>query len=282
MTSDRDTIAIIGLGLIGGSIARDLVSRGVRIAGYDTDPATLEMAWEEGIVRERVDASFSQLDGARIVILAVPVSATSGVLTNAAKYLSGATLVTDVGSTKRSAIAAAQSLGLGERYVGSHPMAGDHRFGWYAARKGLFVGATTYLCPTASTVPEALELAQELWTLLGARPVVIDAETHDERVAFTSHLPHAVSAAVALALANAKYAREDLGPGGRDMLRIAASSPELWTAIMEDNSDAVRRALRALGIELKKVARALETRDASALHEILRAARAWTIGAGES
>jgi prephenate dehydrogenase len=275
MTSDRDTVAIIGLGLIGGSIARDLVSRGVRVAGYDVHAPTLEQAWDEGIVRERLDPSLSNLDGAKIVILAVPVSAAPSVLETAAKHLSETSLVTDVGSTKRRVIAAAESLSLGERFVGSHPMAGDHRSGWYSARKGLFQGATSYLCPTRSTSQEALALARELWTLLGGRPVVIDADDHDARVAFASHLPHAVSAALALALSRAKIDLETLGPGGRDMLRIAASSPDIWTAILSENSDKVLATLAALRSELQGLEKALSEPDARSLHALLSAAQEW-------
>lgn len=275
MKPDRDVVAIVGLGLIGGSIARDLVSRGVRVAGYDVDSETLDRACAEGIVRDRLDASLAKLDGARIVILAVPVSATPSVLSTASRHLADAALVTDVGSTKRRALAAASDAGLGDRFVGSHPMAGGDRSGWYAARKGLFEGATTYLCPTKSTSEESLALARELWTLLGARPEVIDADVHDRRVAFTSHMPHAVAAAIALALSRAKARNEDLGPGGRDMLRIAASSPEMWTAVLMDNGDAVQSALSALGIELQRFTDALARRDRRALAELFSAAKAW-------
>jgi prephenate dehydrogenase len=205
------------------------------------------------------------------------VSATADVLKGASRHLVRAALVTDVGSTKRGALAAATALGLGECFVGSHPMAGDHRSGWAAARRGLFADATTYICPTDRTRPESLALARELWTSLGARTEVIDADVHDKRVAFTSHLPHAVSAALALALSKAKCDVSELGPGGRDVVRIAASSPDMWAAIMVDNADAVLTALAALQAELGDFERVVVTRDARALHALFSAARAWTV-----
>jgi prephenate dehydrogenase len=275
MTPDRDTVGVVGLGLIGGSIARDLAARGTPVAGYDADTAALDAACAEGIVR-RLESDLAGLEGCSIVIVAVPVSATVEVLTATARHMARADLVTDVGSTKRSAVGAATSLGLGERFVGSHPMAGGHRGGWSASRTGLFAGATTYLCPTESTASDALHRAKELWTSLGARPRVLDAHDHDRRVAFTSHMPHAVSAALALALSNAKCPLGDLGPGGRDMLRIAGSSPELWTGIIRDNADAVRDALAALRSELDAVSGALDAQNEQALRGLLTAAQKWT------
>jgi prephenate dehydrogenase len=282
MTSERETVAIIGLGLIGGSIARDLAAQGMRIAGYDTDPAALDQACEDGIVEDRLEPSLAGVEGADTVILAVPVSATRSVLRVASQRLTGPRLVTDVGSTKRNAVASAAEFGLGEHFVGSHPMAGGHRSGWRAAGTGLFRGARTYLCPTPSTGAEALSRATALWSSLGAHTEVIDAGAHDERVAFTSHLPHAVSSALAVALAKANCKPDDLGPGGRDMLRIAASSPELWTAIMMDNTDAVRDALAAFGAELERLSETLGTGDRSALQSQLSDAQVWLMDNSKS
>jgi prephenate dehydrogenase len=277
--SERDTVAVVGLGLIGGSIARDLAARGVRVAGFDADTAALDAAYADGIIADRLERSLAGLAGATTVILAVPVSATPEVLQAAAKHLGNATLVTDVGSTKRSALAAAISLGLGRSFVGSHPMAGDHRSGWSASRTGLFSGAPTYLCATPSTRAEALVRARELWMSLGARPVVIDADAHDERVAFTSHMPHALSAALALALSRAKIGGDGVGPGGRDMLRIAGSSPDMWTAILADNADEILSAVAALRVELERFEQALSQHDARSLHGLFSEAQAWTLKA---
>src|SRR2546428_4763746 len=241
MTLDGQTAAVLGLGLIGGSVARDLAALGVRVFGYDVDAATLDAARAEGIVAECLDASLAGLEDAGIVLIAIPVSATHGVLAAAARQVGRESLVMDVGSTKRTAIAAAASLGIAERFVGSHPMTGDHRSGWSASRRGLFEGATVYLCPTKDTRSDARELAQELWTALGARVEWIDADVHDSRVAFTSHLPHTAAAAIALALSRAGVRPSELGPGGRDVLRIAASSADTWTPIATDNADAILR-----------------------------------------
>lgn len=276
MTPDRDTVAILGLGLIGGSLARDLAGRGARVMGYDADAATLDAACEEGIVRYRLAASLSGVSRAQVVIVAVPLSATQQLLAAIAKQPSSARLVMDVASTKRTVIAAAESLGIGDRFVGSHPMAGDHRSGWSASRLGLFASAKVYLCPAESTRPESLERAQEIWTAVGALPRVITADAHDSLVAFASHLPHVASAAIAAALAQEGVRLSDLGPGGKDVVRIAASSPEMWTGIVLENAEPILRAIASLEKQLAAFADALTARDTQGLHELFIAGREWT------
>lgn len=275
MTIDQHSVAIVGLGLIGGSLAKDLAALHVPIIGYDADVATLDAACMEGIVQERLDGSLAGLERATIIVIAVPVSATLGVLTTARAHLAWASLIMDAGSTKRSAIAAAQSLGISERFVGSHPMAGDHRSGWSAARARLFEGATVYLCPAKDAAGGPLALARELWNALGAHTELIDAGEHDQRVALTSHLPQAASAALALTLSSAGVSLRELGPGGRDALRIAGSSPEMWTAIVMDNADAILEAMSDFEGQLGHFKVALETLDHQRLHDFFRASRNW-------
>lgn len=270
-----ETVAILGLGLVGGSIARDLSALGYHVLAYDRDAATLDAACAAGVVDERLDASFTRLGGAEIVIIAVPVSSLRDVLAAARLYVANARLIMDVGSTKRSAIAAAESVGLGDRFVGSHPMAGGHRSGWPASRRGLFAGGTVYLCPTKTTRGDSLELACQIWSRLEANPHEIDAETHDRRVAYASHLPQAASTALALTLAEAGVTRQELGPGGHDVTRLAGSSVEMWTAIALDNSDALVPAVTALESRLAQLRRAIERSDREALRDLFGASRAW-------
>ncbi len=276
MTLDGQRVAVVGLGLIGGSIAHDLAALGARVAGYDCDAATLDAAVEQGIVRDRLDASLAGLGDANIVVLAVPLTALERVMTSASNHVGRAALVTDVASTKRTAVAAATQLGVAWQFVGSHPMAGDHRSGWPSARAGLFAGAQVYLCPTLETERDSVELARHFWAALGARTTVTDAEAHDHLVALTSHLPHVASAAIALALSQSKVPVSELGTGGRDVLRIAASPPDLWTGITMANADAILEALGSLRTELNAFTQALESRDSRALRELFEAAHEWT------
>jgi prephenate dehydrogenase len=244
-------VGVVGLGLIGGSLARTLAARGVHVIGYDREPSFLEAAVAEGIVHEPLDATLAGLERVDVVVLATPVAATVALLERLGDRLTGPSLVMDVASTKRRIVAAAEAAGLGPRYVGAHPLTGSHRSGWGASRAGMFDEARVFLCPTPSTRPETLRLAESFWRLLRAGVEVLDAEQHDEQMAWRSHLPQAVSTALALTLQQANVPRSALGPGGRDMTRLAGGEPSLWTGIMDDNAPAILEALAAMEEELR-------------------------------
>ncbi|MEX2153070.1 MAG: prephenate dehydrogenase [Gemmatimonadaceae bacterium] len=273
------TAGVIGLGLIGGSVARDLAALGVRVVAYDRDPATMESACAEGVVAEPLGTSLTGLSDAEVVIVAVPVSALRDVL-RAAPPLPLARLITDAGSTKRSAIMTAEALGIGERFVGSHPMAGDHRSGWAASRRGLFNGAKVYLCRTRQSCEDAVTGAHDLWRALGGSPEEIAPDAHDRLLAYASHLPHAVSAALALTLESAGVTRAALGAGGRDATRLAGGSVEMWTAIARDNADDLLPCLVALEAHLQRLRAALERGDEASLRDLFRTARSWSFRDG--
>jgi prephenate dehydrogenase len=274
MEDDFKSAAIVGLGLMGGSLARDLAERGVFVRAYDADPHHLQSALRAGFVTEPLDATLSGVCDADIVIVAVPVDAATDVLRRIAPHAGNAKLITDVGSTKSRIVELAAALGLGARFVGSHPLAGDHRSGWDASRTGLFSDARVYICPT-SGAGAVVELAANFWRRLGASPTVLSAEDHDRQLAWTSHLPHMVSTALALALARTGVERGDLGPGGRDVTRLAGGSPDVWTAIARDNAAALDAALAATEREIAGVRRALSRADATELRERFATARAW-------
>jgi len=272
---DEGPCAILGLGLIGGSIARDLAVRNVRVFGFDTDTQTLSAARRARVISRVVDESLEQLREARMVILAVPVDAAADMLTRAAPFLGNATLITDVGSTKGAIVARAQALGLGAKFVGSHPLAGDHRSGWAASRRALFMRAKVFVCPTRTSLPATIKLAHAFWRSLGALPVDLTAKTHDVELAYTSHLPHLLSAALARTLSRANHPRSALGAGGRDATRLASSSPEMWSAIVAANGPNLTRALDAYLKELRQLRKAASSGDAAAIHELFTATTAW-------
>jgi prephenate dehydrogenase len=274
MEDDFRSAAIVGLGLIGGSLARDLAERGIFVRGYDADSNHLQSALRAGFVAQPLDATLRGVCDADVVIVAVPVDAATDVLRQIAPYAANAKLITDVGSTKSRIVQLAAALGLAARFVGSHPLAGDHRSGWDASRTGLFSDARVFICPP-SEAGAVVELAASFWRRLGARPTVLSAEDHDRQLAWTSHLPHMVSTALALALARTGVERGDLGPGGRDVTRLAGGSPDVWTAIARDNAVALDAALAATEREIAGVRRALSRADATELRERFATARAW-------
>jgi prephenate dehydrogenase len=272
--------AVIGLGLIGGSVARELSVRGIRVLGYDRDKASVQAALRDGGIHVGLNPELEGIDTVDVVVVAVPVAAAPGVLQTALPHLKRVRLITDVGSTKRTIGNAAETLGIGERFVGSHPLAGDHCSGWSASRLGLFDGARVSLCPTADTSERALDLAREFWEALGARPGTIDAAEHDRRLAWTSHLPQTVSTALALALAGTGIQRDELGPGGRDMTRLAGSSPGMWTDIALDNAAELGNALSSLEQCCQQLRAALAAQDRASVQGFFAAGQHWNQGGG--
>jgi prephenate dehydrogenase len=193
-----------------------------------------------------------------------------------ARFADRLRLVTDVGSTKRVIVSAAENSPVAPRFVGAHPFAGDHRSGFAASRFDLFEKEIVYICQTSSSTPDSVALAQWLWTSLGAHPLKIDAVEHDELLAWTSHLPHMVSIALASSLASAGIARRQLGRGGRDMVRLAAGSPDVWTAISMDNAESIENALRGFEKQIVDLRKLLKSGDADPIRERLSKARQWT------
>ncbi|HYW06792.1 MAG TPA: prephenate dehydrogenase/arogenate dehydrogenase family protein [Longimicrobium sp.] len=269
------TAAVVGLGLIGGSVARALAAGGARVLGWDRDPAAVRDAMAEGVVHGALAEGSDGIESAELVVIAVPVDAAGELLARLAPRLGGALLVTDVGSTKASVVRAAEAAGIGDRFVGSHPLAGDHRSGWGASREELFRGARVFLSPTTTATDAALRHAEALWRELGAATELIDAGEHDRRLAATSHLPQLVATALAAVLAGRGAGREELGPGGRDMTRLAGSSPEMWTAIASDNAEPLAAAVAELEHRLREIRAALDANDRPAVRRFLEDGKRW-------
>jgi Prephenate dehydrogenase len=274
-----ERVAIVGLGLMGGSLARALAERDVRVLGYDSAPDSLDAAEGEGIVHERLGAQLTGIESADVVIFALPVDATMSLLPRLAPRLAGVHLVMDVASTKRSIVGAASSVGLGERYVGAHPLTGSHRSGWRASRANLFDDARVFLCPTPDTTAESLRLAESFWRALRSGVEVLDAAVHDEQMSWRSHLPQVLSTTLALTLRDAGVQRSALGPGGRDMTRLAGSSPALWMSIVQDNTASLVNSLSAMERQLRNFREALERANGDATRKSLTDARDWFDGA---
>ena len=276
------TIAIVGLGLMGGSLARATAARGARVLGYDRDTEHLEQATRAGAVHAALGRDLAGLEEADVVVLALPIDATCLAMPTLARRATRAQLLLDLASTKHSVVTCAESAGLGERFVGAHPLTGSHRSGFSAGRESLFEGARVFLCPTSTTSSAALQLAEQFWRLLGARTEALDARVHDKEMAWCSHLPHIVSSALADTLCEAGIPRAALGPGGRDMTRLAGSSTPVWSAIAADNAEAIVSALSAYEARLRAFREAIASRDHAATRSMLEAGREWFDGAPEA
>src|SRR5438132_2592570 len=283
------TLGLIGLGAIGGSIARQVKQpgrgggNGIAVVGWSPEPAERALAAQQGALD---DAPARATDVARLadlLILAAPPSANLAQLAALIPHLKPGSLVTDVGSVKRGIVARAERLGIAQRFAGSHPLAGTHRHGFEAARADLFRGAVVYVTPCRNGGDAAREIAHFWEDALEAEPVVLDAAQHDAQVAATSHVPQVIASLLGDFLARHAPPGSTFGTGAADTTRLAASEPALWTEILLMNRDEILPALRVLEESLGTVERALEVGDAGALSAWLERAAAWRrrIGGGE-
>ena len=285
MTAPFERVAVVGLGLLGGSVAGAARARGLakRVVGVSRSRETAGAAVAAGLADEGTADLAAGLAAAELVVLCTPVFAMAETLRRAAPALAAGALVTDVGSVKRPLVETLPGLlPPGAHYVGAHPMAGSHHTGLRHARADLFEGAVCVLTPGAATPPAVLARVRGFWDGLGARTVLRDAAEHDAEVAWVSHLPHAVAFAYAASLAGAPASAFALrGSGFRDFTRIAASDPELWADILATNAKALAGPLAATASALGALARAIEAGDVESLHRMLASAREALAAANE-
>ena len=270
-----ERVAVLGLGLLGGSVALAAKQRGVaaRVVGATRRADVLEEALRRGAIDEAGDFE-SAARGADLVVLGMPIFAMGEVTRRIAPVLDEGALVTDVGSVKAAlADTLPGLLPRGVHYVGAHPMAGSHHRGMEHARADLFEGASCVVMETAE--PAARERVAGFWRALGARVVLRDPAVHDAEVAWVSHVPHVLAFAFANAFEQAPAGALELqGAGFRDFTRIAHSDPGLWGDILTGNRKAIAAPLQALGRALASLSGALEADDAEAVEKIIAAARA--------
>ena len=268
-------LGIIGLGAIGGSLARQGKLAGLpRVSGWSPEPSERALAVQQGALDDAPPRASDVARAADLLVLAAPPAANLEQLDALRPHLKPGALVTDVGSVKRAIVARAEHIGLAARFAGSHPLAGTHRHGFEASRADLFRGAVVYVTPCNGGADAAREIAHFWQDVLSAEPVLLDAERHDAQLAATSHVPQVVASLLGDFLASHAPRGSTFGPGAMDTTRLAASDPELWTEILLMNRDEILPALRALEESLGTVERALEVGDAAAL-------RAWLIRAAE-
>jgi prephenate dehydrogenase len=255
------TLGIVGVGLIGGSIGMAARRAGWRVAGVDT-PETLDRAVQLGAIDS--PASLEAVGGGDLVVLAAPVSAVPGLL---GRLGPTDALVTDVGSTKAGIVRSAVRAGV-RRFVGGHPMAGSQLAGVAHASPDLFRGARYLLTPTGDTLPEAYaQVTQFVRDDLGAVPTAVDPERHDRLVAALSHLPHLL--AVALLQVAAGISPDALsfaGPSFRDLTRVGAANPALWSDILAANAGAVHEVLEAFTDAMRRLETDIDDPPATERH----------------
>ncbi len=271
-------MAVVGVGLIGGSLALAARKAGLveTVMGVDADPSHREMAVATGMV-DRVAAEVTgDLAHADVVVLAVPVTSIAALLPEVARRVKDACLITDVGSVKGPILAAGDAAFPDGRFVAGHPVAGRERSGPAAARPDLFEEANWIVTPSDRTNSHAVERISALWRAVGSTVVSMDAAWHDEVFATVSHLPHLVAYALMDAVLGMARGEERLrfSAGGlRDFTRVAASHPAMWRDIFLMNRDQILRVLAAYRDALAGLEAAIRDGDGDAVTARLARAR---------
>ena len=273
------SLGFIGLGLIGGSIAKSLRKAlpHVRITAYNRSRESLVLAMQDGTVDhacDKVDASFSDCD---VIFLCMPVSRNIELLPVLKEIVRPGCIITDVGSVKSGIQTEASRLGMEGCFIGGHPMAGSEKTGYGSSSTLLLENAYYIITPTDKTSPERISFMKDLVAKTGAIPIVLNPEKHDRATASISHLPHVI----AYSLVN--FVREADGDDGimralaaggfKDITRIASSSPDMWESICLENKEQLLHAIEKYRETLDSAYNAIEKGDGAFLHEFFSAAK---------
>lgn len=267
-------VAILGVGLLGGSVALSLkrVRPRVRLVGLARSPEKHQQLQRLGIVDEIADSVSEAAQGCDVVVVAAPVDRIAALVVESAAASPGHCLITDVGSTKGGIVAALAAEPMATaKFVAAHPIAGSEKSGPEFASADLFDGKWIVLTPAEQTDRQLLEKAERFWQLTGGNTREMSPGEHDAHLAAISHVPHLVSALVAK-MAHPE-ARPLVGSGWTDMTRIAAGDPTMWTAICRENRQAIRQELQRFCGELEHLRQLLDQQDDQALKSWLAEAQ---------
>lgn len=275
----ESTIAFIGLGLIGGSIARRIKRAwpNCRIMAYMRTRSKLELAKQEGVIDVILDGITEELSQCDMIFLCTPVEYNEQYLAAIRPFLKESALITDVGSTKKNIHDAVAKLQLEAHFVGGHPMAGSEKTGYENSTDYLLENAYYVITPTPKSSEENIERLRQIALLTGAIPLRLEAEAHDYAVAAISHLPHIIASS----LVNLVHHEDgengimkQIAAGGfKDITRIASSSPVMWEQICMSNADNLTLLLQQYIQMLQEVQKQLQARNTSSIHEMFAASR---------
>lgn len=263
----EETVAVVGVGLIGGSLAAALRQRRVcrTVIGVGRDATRLEQARRLELIDEISTDVAEVAHRADVIVFCTPVDRVAeGVLRAVAKIRPG-TLMTDAGSVKQPICDALADV---NSFIGSHPIAGSHRQGFAAADANLFSGRLCVLTPLPSSERADVSRLAHLWQSIGMKTVEMSPGDHDRALAMTSHLPHLIASALARTLSESN--RPLTGTGFRDTTRIAAGDPELWTGILSQNSQHVIAGIDAVQQQLAEYRQALDAGNVERIRQLLQ------------
>lgn len=275
------TCGFIGLGLIGGSIAKAIRNNipEAQLIAYDINTASLTLALEEKVINQSFDSIGEAFGNCDYIFLCAPVSHNDENLLLLKKYLSKDTILTDVGSVKTGIHKHIEASGLTEQFIGGHPMAGSERFGYQNSKASLLENAYYILTPSDKVPQEKVSAYQTLVRSIGAIPLILTYAEHDYVTAAISHLPHVIAASLVNLVKNAD-SREGvmkmIAAGGfKDITRIASSSPTMWQQICLTNTENITGLLRNYIEDLNKIADCLDDRRTDDIYAFFDTARSY-------
>ena len=272
------TLAVIGLGLIGGSFAKDIRRLGLaeRVIGYENNPEYRKFILTQNFVDYLGDRPDEKLREAELILLAVPVNAFETIIPKIIPYISKSVIITDVGSVKLPLINLMNRSDYKNiRFIGGHPIAGSEYFGPSAAKEKLFDGKRLILTPCFDSDPNVIERVNSMWSSIGAIVSEMEAKSHDELFASVSHLPHLLAYASIQAISNSESPNvlKHSGAGLKDFSRIASSSPEMWSDIFIENKNNLISRISIFKDILKELEESILKKDKEKLIKILEKAK---------
>jgi len=269
-------IGIIGIGLIGGSIAKDLYNQiGIEVIGYDTSPSHCETALHLQLVH-RIESIEYITEKCETIIIAVPVDIIANILPLILDKISDKQLVLDVGSTKQKICAKVKAHPHRNRYVAAHPLAGTEFSGPEAAISGLFRNKKNIICERALSAKDAVDLSLKIFQSLGMHTYFLGPQEHDKHLAYVSHLSHVSSFMLGLTVLDLEKDEKQIfnlaSTGLTSTVRLAKSSPKTWSAIFENNSKYVEEALENYISHLENFLQLLKQKDTKASYQLMEEA----------
>ncbi len=266
-------IGIVGIGLIGGSIALDLKANGHKMYGADLNPTHCEKALDLEIVDEILNLPALAKE-CQVIFVSVPVKVTSMVISELLDHISWKSIVVDTGSTKGSICSDLNNHKKRSRFVASHPLAGTEFSGPTAALKGLYRGKKNIICEEEKSDPDAVEVTIQLFREMGMTNLFMNPVDHDKHMAYVSHLSHVSAFMLGSTVLDIEQDEKQIfnlaSTGFQSTVRLAKSSPETWSNIFADNQENVSKALESYIVHLQRFKEAIDQKDEDAMKDMIR------------
>jgi prephenate dehydrogenase len=271
-------ICIVGVGLIGGSLAKAIIrsKQATHVIGFGRDALRLQAAKNNGVITDYTTNIKEALDGADMVVIATPVGSFESILKSIQPHVDTSTVITDVGSTKASVIKVVESVFgfLPSNFVPAHPIAGKEKSGFEASDGDLFVGRKVIITPTESSSSEAVKSVRNIWQAAGATVDMMSAASHDELLGMTSHLPHMLAFSIMNYLISQNPSASLYAAGGfRDFSRIASGDPIMWRDICLNNKEAIVKHIKGYSDTLDNLIDVIENENTAAIEALFRSAK---------